>query len=386
MSGQIGVGMIGYKFMGKSHSRAFRDVARFMEPKLVPVMKALCGRDEAAVKQAAERFGWESWETSVDKLLARDDIQLIDISAPGDVHKEIAVAAAKAGKHILCEKPLANNLADAKEMLGAVESAGVSHMVAFNYRRVPALRFARKLIQEGKLGRIFHWRAVYLQDWIVDPEFPLVWRLRKEAAGSGPLGDLGAHIVDLAQFLVGDITEVVSTTETFIKERPLPAESTGLLSGKAGARRGEVTVEDAVLFLARFQNGALGSFEATRFATGRKNGLRLEINGSGGSLAFDLERLNELEYLEAGDPADTQGWKRILVTQPDHPYMSAWWPPGHIIGWEHTFVHEVYDFLNAIADKTPAAPSFADGVACQRVLEAAEVSAREKRWVSPQEV
>jgi len=380
MPKEIRVGLVGYKFMGKAHSHAYKDLTMFFEPKAIPVMKAICGRNEEAVRRVAQRYGWESYETSWEKLVERDDIDLIDISSPGDTHRDIAVAAAEKGKHILCEKPLANNLKEAKEMLKAVEKAGVKHMVGFNYRRVPAVGLAKKMIEEGKIGEVYHFRATYLQDWIVDPEFPLVWRLQKEKAGSGPHGDLNAHIIDLARYLVGEFDQVVGMSKTFIHERPLPEEVTGL-AAKAGAKKGKVTVEDACLFLAKFKNGALGSFEATRFATGRKNYNRFEINGSKGSIVFNLEEMNVLEFYSREDPDYAQGFKRIMVTESTHPYISAWWPPGHIIGYEHTFVHQAYDLMNALAEDKMPSPSFVDGVRCQEVLEAVEKSVQKGKWV-----
>ncbi|HID63083.1 MAG TPA: Gfo/Idh/MocA family oxidoreductase [Anaerolineae bacterium] len=373
MTATINIGLVGYGFMGKAHSNAYRQAWPFFRPALRPVMKVICGRDEAAVKEAAGTFGWEEYETSWEKLIARPDIEVIDISSPGDTHREIAVAAAEAGKHILCEKPLANTLAEAEEMLAAVEKAGVKHLVNFNYRWVPAVRLAKKLIDEGALGQVRHWRAMYLQDWLVDPEFPLVWRLRQERAGSGALGDIAAHIVDLARFLVGEISEVVGMTETFVKERPLPD-----MRGKRGA----VTVDDAVAFLARFENGVLGTFEATRFATGRRNYQRFEVNGSRGSLAFNFERMNELEFFSLDDPDYVQGFRTILVTEGVHDYASAWWPPGHGLGYEHPFVHAVVDFLNAIARDEMPRPSFDEGVRCQAVLEAVSTSVETRRWVA----
>lgn len=377
---KINVGLIGYKFMGKAHSHAYKDVSMFFKPKAAPVMKTICGRDEAGVKKAAGQFGWESYETSWERLVKRKDIDLIDISTPNNTHRDIALAAAGAGKHILCEKPLAMNLAEAREMLQAVEEAGIKHMVCFNYRRAPAIGLAKRLIEEGKIGKIYHYRATYLQSWIVDSQFPLVWRLKKEEAGSGVHGDLNAHLIDLARYLVGEFDQVVGMSETFVKERPEPREE-GSLGAKAGSEKGKVTVDDATLFLARFKNGALGSFEATRFATGRKNFQRLEINGSEGSLVFNLERMNELEFFSLSDPDYAQGFRTILATEPSHPYTAHWWPPGHIIGYEHTFVHTVYELMEAIAaDKMPS-PNFADGVRCQEVMEGVEKSVEEGSWV-----
>jgi len=381
---EINIAMIGYAFMGKAHSNAYRQVSRFLSPGLKPRMKVICGRDEAALEEARERYGWEECATSWQKVVARDDIDLVDISSPGNTHGKIAVAAAKAGKHLFCEKPLANDLDEAKTMLAAVTKAKVKNMVAFNYRRVPAVALAKKLIDEGRLGRIFHFRAVYLQDWIIDPNFPLVWRLKKPLAGSGPHGDLNAHIVDLALHLVGAIDSVVGMDTTFIKERPLVETASAI--GSRGATRkkaklGKVTVDDATLFLARFASGALGSFEATRFAQGRKNYNRFEINGEKGSLVFNLERLNELELFDATLPRQAQGWSTILVTEEIHPYLSAWWPPGHTIGWEHTFTHQAFDLIEAISEDRLPSPSFEEGVMTQAVLEAVSLSCREKGWV-----
>jgi predicted dehydrogenase len=385
MAKKINVGMVGYKFMGKAHSHAYRDVAMFFKTETVPVMKVICGRTETAVSEAARKFGWEAYETSWEKLLQREDIGLIDINTPNSTHREIAVAAAKAGKHILCEKPLAISLAEAEEMLKAAREAGVKHMVCFNYRKVPAVALAKKLIGEGRLGKIYHFRAQYLQDWITDPEFPLVWRLKKEQAGAGTHGDLNSHIIDLARYLVGDIAKVVGMQETFIKKRPELEVSekltTGLTAESRRRKLGEVTVDDATLFLARFKNGALGSFEATRFANGRRNGLRFEINGSKGSLLFELENMNELWFYSCEDPQGMQGFRKILVSEVTHPYIEAWWPPGHIIGYEHSFVHVVYDFMKALDEDRLPSPNFADGVECQKVLEAVENSVKEERWV-----
>jgi predicted dehydrogenase len=386
MTGTIDVGLIGYKFMGKAHSNAYRQVAHFFpDVQLRPVLRALCGRDAAGVQAAAKQFGWAEVETDWRKLVARPDIGLIDISTPGDTHAPIAIAAAEAGKHVFCEKPLANTLAEARAMQAAVERAGVVGMVNFNYRRVPAVQLAQRLIASGRLGRIYHWRAVYLQDWIMDPQFPLVWRLQKDLAGAGTLGDLGAHSIDLARMLIGEISAVTGLTETFIKQRPLLAASDAGLGATGGAALGDVTVDDAALFLARFANGAVGSFEVTRFAKGRANYNSFEINGEKGSLVFNLERLNELQVLLADDQADVAGFRTVLVTDgANHPYADAWWPAGHIIGWEHTFTHGIYDLLNGIATGNAPAPTFEDGLRCQAVLEAVERSAGSKQWVEPE--
>ena len=367
----LGVGMVGYAFMGRAHSQAWRTVDRVFDLPLRPRLAAICGRDRAATEAAAGRLGWAAAETDWRALIARDDVQLIDIAAPGGVHAPIAIAALQAGKHVLCEKPLANTLAEAERMSAAADAAfpsGARAMVGFNYRRVPALALARRLVEQGRIGTLRHVRAVYLQDWLVDPDSPLTWRMQAEQAGSGALGDLGAHIVDLARFLTGDeIAGVSAVSATFVEQRPLPD----------GEGAGEVTVDDAVVFTARFESGALGSFEATRYAAGRKNGLRIELNGSAGSLAFELERLNELEFYDGNDTdgGSTAGFRRILVTEPEHPYLSGWWPPGHTLGWEHTFTNQARDLLTAIADGGQPGPSFGDGLAVQRVLDAVARSA-----------
>jgi predicted dehydrogenase len=371
----LGVGMVGYAFMGAAHSQAWRTAPHVFDLPLRPAMAALCGRNASAVRAAAERLGWAATETDWRALVKRDDVQLVDVCTPGDGHAEVAIAALAAGKHVLCEKPLANTLAEAEAMVAAADRAaasGVRAMTGFNYRRVPAVVLARQLVADGRIGRLRHVRASYLQDWLVDPEFPLTWRLQRERAGSGALGDLGAHLVDLAQYLTGELIAGVSAaTATFVPERPLPS----------GDGSGAVTVDDAAVFTARLASGALATFEATRFATGRKNQLRIELNGDRGSLAFDLERLNELQFCDRSDDPATAGFRTILVTEPGHPYLSAWWPPGHVLGWEHTFTHEVRDLVTAIAAGTEPAPSFRDGLQVQRVLAAVEQSAtRASAW------
>jgi len=380
----LGVAMVGYAFMGAAHSQAWRSAHRFFDLPATPEMLILCGRTADATEAAARKLGWSSYVTDWRELVGRDDIDVIDICTPGDSHEEIAVAALEAGKHVLCEKPLANTVAEAERMTAAAErarAAGVLSMVGFNYRRVPALALAQQVISAGRLGEVRHIRAQYLQDWIVDPEFPLVWRLQKDKAGSGALGDIGAHVVDLAGFLTGQrLVGVSGLLETFVEERPLPESATGL-SGSSGTGVGQVTVDDAAVFFGRTDGGALATYEATRFATGRKNAMRIEVNGSLGSLSFDFEAMNELQVYQATVPASDAGFRRILATDPDHPYVSAWWPPGHGLGYEHTFVHEIADFVADIAAGRPPSPSFADGLAVQRVLDAVEQSSRnESRW------
>jgi predicted dehydrogenase len=382
---EIGVGLVGYKFMGRAHSNAYRQLPRFFDVDPVPRMVAICGRDEAGVKEAADSLGWESYETDYRRLMERDDVGLVDVVTPGNTHREIVLAALEAGKHVICEKPLANTLAEAGEMLAAAREAGTINTVCFNYRRAPAVQLAKELIDEGRLGTIRHWRATYLQDFIMDPQFPLIWRLRKELAGSGALGDIGAHIVDLSQFLLGGISEVVGMMETFVKERPLEeASAGGGLLASGGAETGEVTVDDAAAFLARFESGAMGTFEATRFAAGRRNKNAFEINGSKGSVAFNLERMNELEVFFVDDDADVQGFRTVNVTEPDHPFAGAWWPPGHILGYEHTFVHTMKDLMDGIKAGESPAPTFEDAYRVQAVLDAVERSAEGGGWTRPE--
>lgn len=373
----LGVGVAGYAFMGAAHSQAWRTAPHVFGLPLRPELTVLCGRDPAATAAAAGRYGFRATETDWHALLGRDDVQLIDVCTPGDSHAEISIAALDAGKHVLCEKPLANTVAEAEAMAAAAERArarGIRAMAGFNYRRVPAIALARQLVADGRIGTIRHVRASYLQDWLADPAFPLTWRLQRGQAGSGALGDLGSHLVDLAQHLTGQlITGVSASTETFVTQRPLVAGEPG--------RTGAVTVDDAVAFTARLGAGTLGSFEATRFAAGRKNALRIELNGERGSVAFALERLNELEYYDRGEDSATAGFRRILVTEPGHPYLSAWWPPGHVLGWEHTFVHQARDLVTAIAAGQDPAPSFADGLQVQRVLAAvADSAAKDSQW------
>ncbi|GAB3315916.1 Gfo/Idh/MocA family oxidoreductase [Geodermatophilus aquaeductus] len=374
----LGVGLIGYAFMGAAHSQAWRTAPRFFDLPLRPELRVLAGRDAARVAEAAGKLGWAGTETDWHRVVERDDVDLVDVCTPGDTHAEIAIAALEAGKHVLCEKPLANSVAEAEAMAEAAARAatrGVRSMVGFTYRRVPAIGLARTLVAEGRLGRIRHVRAAYLQDWIADPSAPMSWRLEKDKAGSGALGDIGAHVVDLTQYITGEtVTGVSALLETFVKERPLPAAA-GSLSGVAGEGMGQVTVDDAAVFLGRFSGGAVATFEATRFALGRKNGIRIEINGSEGSLAFDFEDMNVLEFFDGTEPAERAGFRRIIVTEPEHPYVSAWWPAGHGLGYEHGFTHQVVDLVTAIAKDEDPTPSFADGLQVQRVLDAVERSA-----------
>ena len=379
------VGMIGYRFMGKAHSNAWRQAPHFFPLKARVKLDTICGRDSKAVEAARDQLGWENASTDWEAVVNNPAIDIIDINTPNDSHAEIAIAAARAGKAILCEKPLALTVKQCEEMVSAVKKARVVNMVCHNYRRIPAIAHARKMIESGTLGEIFHYRARYAQDWIVDPNFPLVWRLQKGVSGSGTHGDINAHIIDLARYLVGEFSEVCGLMHTFIKERPLEdsaAKADGL-GGKGAKKMGKVTVDDAAMFMGRFKNGALANLEATRFALGRKNHITVEINGSKGSLSFDFEDMNRLKYFNNDDPAGVQGFRDILVTESGgkHPFVGNWWPPGHIIGYEHTFVHTIADFVNAVAEGKSVQPTFEDGLRNEQVLEAVEQSAKSRQWV-----
>jgi predicted dehydrogenase len=369
---RLNVAMIGYDFMGRAHSNAWRQVGRFFSDlPFDPVLKIVVGRSEDKVKEAAARLGFESHATDWREVVARADIDVVDVCTPGDSHAPIAIAAAQAGKAILCEKPLANTVADAEAMYAAATRARVVHMLCHNYRRCPAVALAKQIIDDGELGEIRHYRGVYLQDWIVDPQFPRNWRLEKARAGSGALGDILSHTLDLSRYLVGEPVEVSGFLKTFIKERPLAGDPGRLVP---------VDVDDAAQALVRFAGGAIGYYEGTRVAPGRKNHNRLEINGSKGSLTWDLERMNELEvYVENGPRS---GFRTILATDAKHPYVAAWWPPGHILGYEHSFTHTIRDFIRAVAEGTPPTPNFLDGVKNQRVLDAITRSAETGRSVA----
>lgn len=375
---ELGVALIGHAFMGEVHTHAWRSAPQFfnLEPKVVP--RVLVGRDADRTQAAAEHLGWQEHTTDWREAITRADVDVVDICTPGYAHAEVAIAALAAGKHVLCEKPLANTLAQAEEMAKAATEAsarGVRSMVGFTYRRVPAIQLAKQLVEEGRIGTIRHVRALYLQDWLNDPASPLSWRLDKELAGSGALGDIGSHAIDLVQFITGEALEsVVGSLRTFVKQRPVETESGGF-TGVAGDEMGDVTVDDAATFMASLSGGGMAIFEATRFATGRKNAIRIEINGSDGSLAFDFEDMNVLHYLDARDGARASGFARIVVTEPEHPYVSAWWPPGHGLGYDHGFTHQVADFVQNITDGTDPHPSFAEGLQIQRILEAVEDSA-----------
>jgi predicted dehydrogenase len=365
---KLNIALIGYGFMGRAHSNAWRQVGCFFDVPYEPVMKVICGRNESELIKAANNFGWQEHSTSWEEVVGREDIDVVDICTPGNLHLPIALAAAASKKIVFCEKPLANTVAEAEQMLEAVRVNGCVHMLCHNYRRVPAVTLARELISAGRIGKIYHYRGTYLQDWLVDPDFPRVWRLEKAKAGSGALGDLLSHSIDLARYLVGEITEVSGLLKTFITERPLPDSPT----------MAPVEVDDAALSLVKFGNGAVGTIEATRFAAGRKNYNRFEINGSRGTIVFNLERMNELELYT--DEGLESGFRTIQVTGKGYPYMEGWWPRGHIIGYEHTFTHTVLDLLKAVAEGQMPTPNFEDGVRNQLVLDAVERSAASGCW------
>ncbi len=370
MSDTINVGIVGTQFMGKAHTNGYLNVGYYFDLPSKTVMRAACDVNEDDLQTFASRYGWQTTETSWERMIERDDIDLVDIVAPNFLHMPVAIAAAKAGKHIICEKPIAMNAEEARRMLDAANEAGVRHMTAFNYRRIPAVMLAKQLVDQGKIGQIYHFNAVYYQDWLVDPAFPYVWRHDKKIGGSGAHGDMNAHIVDLARYLVGEIEAVCCAQEVFIKDRK-----------KSDGTMGEVTADDTAYIMSKFQNGALGAFLVSRMATGRKNFLRFELFGSEGAISFGLERMNELEYFSRNDDSDVQGFRNIVVTEANHPFIDMWWPPGHIIGWEHTFIHEIGDMALAIHRKEPVQADFYDGLRCQQVLDAACQSADDRKWI-----
>jgi predicted dehydrogenase len=370
----LNIGLIGYGFMGRAHSNAFCKVSNFFDLDYEPVLKAICARDGGKAKTFAERWGYQSVETDWKQLIARDDIDVIDICTPNNTHAEIAIAAAKAGKMIMCEKPLSMNGPEGEKMVAAVEKAKVPNMVWYNYRRIPAVTLAKKLIDEGKLGRIFHYRAKFLQDWTISPELPqggqALWRLDVKAAGSGVTGDLLAHCIDTAVWLNGSIDKVSAMTETFIKERK------HTLTGKVQ----KVGIDDACAFLARFKNGSLATFESTRYARGHKALYTFEINGENASIFWDLHDLHRLQYFDHRDEGQTRGWRSIHVTDSDHPYMKNWWVPGLAIGYEHSFVHQVADFFEGVAKKKAASPTFRDALETQYICDAVLKSGKTCQW------
>ncbi|MCC7016203.1 MAG: Gfo/Idh/MocA family oxidoreductase [Rhodospirillales bacterium] len=368
MKRRVNLALIGHRFMGKAHSHALHDLPFFFDLEVEPVRRLLCGIGDD-LEETAARYGWQTHGSRWQDAVSDPEIDVVAIATPGNTHCEIAVAAARAGKHVICEKPLALDAAEAERMCRAADAAGVKHLVNFNYRRVPAVALAKQIIEDGRLGEIYYFRATYWQDWPLDPAFPFLWRMDKAVAGAGSMADKGSHLVDLARFLVGEFAEVAAATRTFVNERP------------AGNGVRAVTTDDAAAFVARFENGALGLFGTSRMSAGHRNSLGFEVNGSRGSLIFDLERLNELQVYFGSDSAETQGFRAVMATQPEHRYMKSWWPPGHVIGWEHTFVHQYYEFLKAIAEDGKPSPDFSDGLRAQRVLDAVAAAADGRRWV-----
>ena len=373
---KLNIAMVGYGFMGRTHSNAYRKVNNFFDLEYEPVLKVICGLEEKEAKAFAQRWGYESYTTDWHKVIENDEVDLVDICVPNNVHAEIAIAAAKAGKAIFCEKPLALDGPQAQTMVDAVEKAGVANFVSYNYRRVPAVTLAKMFIDEGRLGQIFHYRANFLQDWTISADVPqggmATWRLDVKAAGSGVTGDLLAHCIDTALWLNGGIDKVTAMTETFIKERK------SVTSGKVEP----VGIDDACAFLARFKNGSLGNFEATRYARGHKALYTFEINGKNASIAWDLHDLHRLSWFDHRDEGITRGWRSIHVTDGEHPYMDKWWVPGLQIGYEHSFVHQVADFLEGLAKETPVGPTFRDALETQKVCDAVLNSAKNGQWVN----
>jgi len=380
---EMNVAIIGSKFMGKAHSNAWKNVANFFDVPIKPVMKVACGRDVESLQVFADNWGWEEIETDWKKVIEREDIDIVDICAPPNLHAPIAIAAAKAGKHIFCEKPISLNSDEALEMYEAAKEAGVVNYLNHNYRRCPAVMLTKQMIDEGKLGDIYHWRGCYLQSWTMDPNFPLTWHMKKDIAGMGSNGGINSHSVDLARFLVGEIKSVTGMMKTFIKERPLPGAGAATFSAGSGeaTEMGKVELEDAISMIVEFENGALGSFDATTFAIGRQNYNYFEIYGSKGAVTWNLERMNELQYYSAEDSEGEKGFRTILATDPSHPYMSHWWPPAHNIGYEHEFHHAVYDFLVGIDSGEGIKPDFYDGYLLTKVLEAGIESAEKKKQI-----
>jgi len=373
---EIRVALIGHKFMGVAHSNAFRNASMWTDLPARITMKCICGQDSIEnLKEFADKYGWENCETDWRKVVKREDIDLISIAAPNYLHKEIAIEAAKNGKHILCEKPLANNLDEAREMFKAVEKAGVKHCCGYSYRFTPSLALARQLVQDGRIGRIYHVFVRYAQDWITNPNFGMVWRFDKKIAGSGPLGDLSAHSIDATRFITGlTFKEVTGNLQTLIKERPLD-------SNDPNGPKGKVTVDDVAQFLVNFEGGATGCFESTRLATGRKNYNTIEVNGEKGSLDWNFEEQNYLMFYDNQQSSKEAGFRKINVTHDVHPYKGGWWPQGHGIGYADSFVIEVAEFIRSIVENVPFNPNFEDGVKCQEILEAIEQSAVNRSWI-----
>ena len=374
------IGQVGHRWIGRAHTHAYTDLPIFFDVEATIEKSILCARSDD-VGSVAERWGWRRSTHDWHEVVSDPDVDVVIVAAPSALHKDVSIEAARNGKHVFCEKPLALTLDDAREMTAAVRDAGVVNMIGFNYRRVPALALARRMIRDGLLGEIRHFRGVYQQDWLVDPAAPLVWRLQKKDAGYGSHGDLGAHVIDTARFLVGDIARIVCTQETFVSERPVATEMDGF-SAKTSGELGTVDVDDASAMMFRFRDSkALGYIEATRYGAGHRNQNRIEVNGSKGSIVFDMEQMNDLHYYSTDDPETLQGYRRIQVGEASHPYTANWWPAGHIIGFGDTFVNQAYDFVNAVIADRRIEPDFEDGLACQLVLDAAGRSAQSGAWV-----
>lgn len=373
---ELGVGMLGYEFMGKAHTNAFVQFPRFYKTRAVPKLAAIYGRTESKVRDAASKYGYETYYTDWHRLVSDRRVEIVDNGLPNYLHMEPCIEAAEKGKHIICEKPLGLNPSQSESMLRAVRKAGVKHMVGFNYRFVPAITLARELVKENRLGKVLQFRAVYLQDWLRDEDFPMVWRLRRSSAGSGVLGDLGSHLIDLARFIVGEIESVVGFANTIVKERPLAR-------GARRKKKGRVDVDDSFGALVRFSSGASGSLEASRFSAGRKNYARIEVEGTEGSLSFNLERLNELQVYTERDGGE-RGFRTIMVTDPKHhPFVENWWPEGHVLGWEHAMVNELYHYFDAVARDAPIEPlgaTFLDGLRVDQVIQSVIKSTHSGNW------
>lgn len=382
----VRIGLVGYSMMGKAHSNAYRAAPFYFDLDVNPVLDTIVGRNLEKIKKSASKMGWENYTDNWEDIVNNKDIDVIDISSPNNTHKEIALKAAQAGKHVFCEKPLSLTLKESKEMLDVVRKNNVVHMVCHNYRFAPAVQFAKQLIDEGRLGKIYHVRATFLQDWLLDPESPLSWRLQKDISGSGTLGDLGIHIIDLARFLVGEFEEVIGMMDTFIKERPLGTLTDTLQLETKSDEYGEVTVDDAAAFLAKLENGVMGTFEVSRFAAGNRAGNRFEINGEHGSIRWDMENMNNLEVYFENDDEGLQGFRTINCTEHVHPFAGSYWPAAHILGYEHTFVNIIKTFLDAVGKNEVPQPNFVDGVINQAIVEAVEYSVEQRSWVSIEEV
>lgn len=388
MKKKLNIAVLGSGFMGKAHSNAWLMAGKFFDVPFEPVLQANFGTDMEATKEFADRWGYAEISSDWEEIVNRKDIDVVDIVAPTYIHKDMALAAVRAGKHVFCEKPCASTYAQAKAMADAVRNAGVVHYLNHNYRRVPAVAFAKEMIERGELGTIYHWIGTYLQDWIMNPDFPLTWHLQDKFAGGGPLFDLGSHSIDLARFLVGEIESVTAVCKTFIGERSLPGRGAATFAAgeSSSNEKGQVTVDDASFLIAEFENGAFGSIGTTRFAGGRKNHNTFEVYGSKGSLRFNFDQMNELQFCNLTESSAGQGFKTISVTNAEHPYGSAWWAPGHVIGYENTFFHAVADFLNAVGTGKTIEPNFFDGEKITRVLEAAKLSNRDGRKVRVAEI